>query len=811
MKKAMKAIDKKNRKRGQKPARRGLRYWVLAAGTMSTLVAYSFGRSHAVALARVQGDAPAPYVQEQSEARRFDIPSGSLESVLEGFQKLTGWIVFVPNEAMRAIPSKGLSGVYTDEQALTQLLAGTGLSYQVTAKKSAMLEITARPEAVEIRDRTASLTSPKYTESLRDTPQTITVIPSQVIEEQGATTLRDVLQNVPGLTLTAGEGGAPAGDNLTLRGFSARNDIFVDGVRDIGPQTRDPFNIEQVEAVKGPASAYTGRGSTGGVINLASKSPIAARLFGGTLNLGTDRTKRVTADINLPLTDRTAFRLNLMTHDSRVAARGPVANERWGFAPSLAFGLGTGTRLTLSYLRVSQDNISDYGIPWVPANHNLLVEFRDRPAPVPRDTFYGFLKRDFEKLSSDIATVKFERDFSDGLSLRNQFRFGRSTRDSIATPPRFLSPNSTLINREMRSWITEDSIWDNQTDLRTNFSTMGIEHRLVTGLVLTRENNVRRFRTAANAQTTLFNPNPYDDYTNAITLSPNVGDITGRTVALYVFDTAQLHRKFELTGGLRWDRFSVDGISASATTLTPVSRVDRMLGWRAGAVYKPLPEGSIYAAFGTSLNPSLEGLSYNTANTAIGPEKTRTFEFGTKWDLFRQRLMLSGAVFRVEKQNARTPGVLPDDPPQVLEGLQRVNGLELGVTGTLARGWTLLGAYTLLDSRIVESNTPAEIGKRFINTPKHSFSLWTTYLLRRFELGGGARFVGLRYGNNTNTRFVEDYVILDAMAAYRLNERVVLRLNVYNLSDRYYFERLGGGHLVPGPGRSAMISTSFRF
>ncbi len=807
----MKTRDGKNRMNRRKAVKRGLKYWVLAVGTSATLIAYSVGNSHAVALARVRGTTPSQQTQGQSEARRFDIPPGSMEAVLEAFQKLTGWIVIMPNEAMRGIPSTGLSGVYTPEQALKQLLTGTGVGYQVTAAKTATLEIQASPESVEVRDNVSTVSSPKYTEPLRDIPQTITVIPREVIEQQGATTLRDVLQNVPGLTITAGEGGAPAGDNLTLRGFSARNDIFVDGVRDIGPQTRDPFNLDQVEVVKGPASAYSGRGSTGGTINLVSKSPVLDRFFGGTLNLGTDRTKRATADFNLPLTDRTAFRLNLMAHDSKVAGREVVANERWGIAPSLAFGLGTPTRLTLSYLRVSQDNISDYGIPWVPATNNVLVEYRDRPAPVPRDTFYGFRNRDFEKLSSDLATLRFERDFNDRLSLRNQFRYGRSTRDSMATPPRFASNDSTVINREMRSWITEDNIWDNQTDLRANFSTIGIEHRLVTGLVLTRETNVRRFRTAPNAQTTLLNPNPYDVYTDTITVSPNVGDVTGKTVALYVFDTAQLHPKFELTGGLRWDRFSVDGVSASATALTPVSRVDRMLGWRAGAVYKPLPEGSIYATLGTSLNPSLEGLSYSIANTAIGPEKTRNFEVGTKWDFFRQRLMLSGAVFRVEKTNARTPGVLPDDPPQVLEGLQRVNGLELGVTGTVRRGWTLFAAYTLLDSRIVESNTPAEVGRRFINTPQHSFSLWTTYLVRRFEFGGGARFVGLRYGNNTNTRFVEGYRVIDGMASYRLTETLVLRLNVYNLTDTYYFERLTGGHVVPGPGRSAMISTSFRF
>ncbi len=796
----MRISIKRDGKRGRdKSRRRGARCWVLSVGVLGALVAYTVGDSRAVAIARVRGTAPAPYAQGQSETRRFDIPPGPLESVLDAFQKITGWVVIIPNEKMRGLSSPGLSGVHTTEQALEQLLTGTGVGYQVTAEKTATLEIQTSPESVEVREGLSPVSSLKYTEPLRDTPQTVTVIPRKVIEEQGATTLRDVLQNVPGLTLTAGEGGAPAGDNLTLRGFSARNDIFVDGVRDIGPQSRDPFNLEQVEVVKGPASAYNGRGSTGGTINLVSKSPGLGRFFGGTLSLGTDNTKRGTADINLPVTAKTAFRLNLMAHDSKVAGRDAVANERWGFAPSFAFGLGTPTRLTLGYLHLSQDNLSDYGIPWVPATNNVLAQYRDRPAPVPRDTFYGFRSRDSEKLSSDLVTVRFERDFNDRLLLRNQFRFGHSSRDSIATPPRFASNDSTVINREMRSWSTEDDIWDNQTDLRANFSTGRVRHRLVTGLVLTRESNLRRFSTAPNSPTTLLNPNPDDVYTGAITLSPNVGDVTGDTAAVYVFDTVQLHEKFELTGGLRLDRFAVEGVSASATAVTPVERVDRMLGWRAGAIYKPLPQGSIYAALGTSLNPSLEGLSYGTANTAIGPEKTRNFEVGTKWEFFRQRLLLSGAVFRVEKTNARTPGISPDDPPQVLDGLQRVNGLELSVTGVPVRGWNLLAAYTLLDGRIAESNTIAEVGKRFINTPKNSFSLWTTYLYRRFELGGGARFVGLRYGNNTNTRFVNGYGVADAMVSYRVTETVSLRLNVYNLTDTYYFERLGGGHLVPGP------------
>ncbi len=773
------------------------------------LVAYCPAKSHNVVLGKARLD-NKPVVSEQQRQILFDIPADTLETVITKFQKIADFQVVIPSDAMRTIASPGVRGHYSSEQALREILRGTGISYRFTDKRTAILEIHAAAESVEVRDDTQPvLSSPKYTEPLLDTPQTITVISKEVIEEQGATTLRDVLRNVPGLTITAGEGGNPAGDNLTLRGFSARNDIFVDGVRDISPQARDPFNLEQVDVVKGPGSAYTGRGSTGGSINLINKTPGLRRTFSGTLDFGTDATRRATADINLPIGDTVGFRLNMLAHHSGVAGRDVVEFDRWGVAPSLTFGLGKPTRFTISYYKLKQDNISDYGIPWVPATNNALVEFRDRPAPVPRNTFYGLRDRDFEKLDADLVTLKFERDFNDALSLRNQFRYSNSTRDSIATPPRFANNNSTAINRELRSWMTEDDVWDNQTDFIARFSTAGIEHALVTGMDIARESNVRHTRTAGNMLTTLFNPNPDDVFTGAITVSPIVGDVTANSQALYMFDTAKLGSKWELNGGLRWDRFDADGIT---TTGAPVSRVDQMTSVRAGVVFKPLPQGAVYGSYGTSLNPSLEGLSYNTANTVIDPEKTYTLEAGSKWDFFSGRVLLSGAIFRVEKLNARTPGVLPGDPPQVLEGKQRVDGAELSVEGNLTKAWRVLAGYTFLDSVTVDSNTPAEIGKELVNTPRNSFNLWTTYSFPwRLDVGGGARFVDRRFGNTINTRFVDAYWTFDVMASYPISEHIDLKLNIYNLADKFYFDRIGGGHIVPGPGRSAMVSTSFRF
>jgi catecholate siderophore receptor len=820
----MKSSSYKKFKQRAKKARRGTRHWIIAMGAMGAIVAFTMGNSRQMMVAYAQENNGVLEVvratDEGADVYRFDIPPGVLKTVLESFEKTTGIKVDAENKDVLDVASPGVSGMLTSEQALQKILAGTGVSYTFKGTRSVALELRAEAAVVTIEQSEAKIiSSPKYTEPLRDIPQTISVIPKEVIEQQGAATLRDVLNNVPGITITAGEGGAPAGDNLTIRGFSARNDIYVDGVRDLGPQSRDPFNVEQVEVVKGPSSSFTGRGSTGGTINLVSKLPNLKRSFGGDLTVGTSGTLRGTADVNLPINDSIAFRMNAMANNSEYPGREAVQNRRWGLAPAISFGLGTKTRYSLSYFYLRQNNISDYGIPWVPVTNTALAAFRDRPAPVPRETFYGFLDRDKEKLRSDLATFRLERDINDKITLRNQLRYGYSRRDSVATPPRFAANNSTVINRELRSWITNDDIWDNQTDLNANFKTGPIGHAVVFGASLSYEKNTRVLRSAPNASTTLLNPNPNDVYTGVIATSPFVGDVTGNSYAAYLFDTIKFSKQWEFVGGLRWDYFGVDGVSAATTGLTPVRRIDRIFSGRAALIFHPVEYGSIYGSFGTSANPSLEGLSYSTANTAIGPEKTYNYELGTKWGLFRSRLLLTGAIFRVDKTNARTPGIDPSDPPQILDGQQRVDGIELSATGNITRNWQVFAGYTLLDSEVLNSNAFTlvnnipifEQGKELINTPRNSFNLWTTYRYGKFFFGGGPRFVDKRFGNNINTRFVDSYWLVDAMASYEVTKNFTLRLNMNNLTDEYYIDRIGGGHIVPGAGRLVTVSTGFRF
>lgn len=678
-----------------------------------------------------------------------------------------------------------------------------------------------KPEAVA---------SPKYTEPLVNVTQTITVVPRAVMDEQGATSLRDVLRNVPGISMQAGEGGVPNGDNLSIRGFNARTDMFIDGVRDFGGYSRDPFNMEQVEVIKGPTSSTTGRGSTGGSINLVSKMPKLEESYTGSIGGGTDDYFRSTVDLNQPLKtgiEGTALRLNGMWQNNDTPGRDVVTNQRWGLAPSLAFGLGTPTRVTLSYFHLEQDNIPDYGIPWVPAGNTdpILAGYGDRVAPVDTTNFYGFANRDYEKVRTDLGTALFEHDFGDSITLRDLFRMGVTSRDSIVTAPRFLDLdpgpgviNNTPINRQIQSRDQRDTILANQTDVTSRFETGKVDHTLVTSLEVIQEMSENYARTGATTPTDIFNPTPYDPSPGPVTRTGAVNKADSMSVALSAFDTMKLGDQWQLNGGLRMEHFQVKYRStAVGGVVTPLDSNDDMLSWRTGLVFKPKENGSIYFGYGTSFNPSAEGLSLASTATAannvnVDPEQSATYELGTKWEFFKQRLSLSAAVFRTDKTNARTED--PTDPTDiiVLDGIQRVDGIELGASGRITDEWQVFAGYSYMQSQIVKSKNPLEVGNELANTPEHTANLWTTYTLPfGLQIGGGAQYTASRFSSNADTRKASEYVLFDAMVGYRITKNFDVRLNVYNLANTTYIDRVGGGHVVPGAARSAVVTANFKF
>ena len=741
---------------------------------------------------------------------RFDIPTGSLQTVLALFKKITGVEVVVSEAGILTLHSPGVVGLRTAEDALAKLLAGTGVGSRAIAAGQFLLELRTG-EAVDVAGALPRPSSEKFAEPLRDTPQTINVIPQAVIAAQGATTLRDVLRNVPGITYQAGEGGgALPGDTLTMRGFNASSDIFVDGVRDVGAYSRDTFNLEQVEVLKGPASVFTGRGATGGSINLSTKAPHPGKAYAAVLSGGTAEFKRGAFDLNQPLgaaAGGSAVRLNAMWTDADVAGRDLVHNRGWAVAPSIAAGLASRTRLTASYVHLSQDNVPDYGLPW--------AAFEATPS-VDQQNFYGLDGYDYEDIRNDAGTVQVTHEAFESLRLNNVTRVGRTFRDSAITAPR--PPNRQLQRRTM----TNEAL-TNQTSLSGRARTGAITHALTGGIELARESTRNRngSQTTNQPQTDLYEPNPFDDPLGPMpSNSGNPGHAVTRTAGLYLFDTAQAGR-LQVSGGLRWDHSAVDYDSTNLATgdVLALARTDAQVSWKAGAVYKPRPEGSLYATASTSFNPSADAAATGTAlaesptaanSVNLAPERSRHLELGAKWDLLDTRLSATAAVFRTEKTNARTRNLTSD--PFVLSGRQRVDGVELSVTGSILPRWFVLAGYAQMNSKIVATANPLEADADLALVPRRSFSLWTSAELGHgLSVGGGVQVVDNVFRNTLNTLTVPGYGLVNGTAAYRVNQHLTLRAIGNNLGDARYVDRVGGGHYIPGPRRSVAITSELKF
>jgi catecholate siderophore receptor len=685
--------------------------------------------------------------------------------------------------------------------------------------------------------------SPKFTAPLIDTPQTVVVIPREVFEQQGATTLRDVLRNTPGITFAAGEGGTANGDQMSIRGFDARTDIFVDGIRDAGTYTRDAFNLEQVEVIKGPSSAVTGRGSTGASVNLVSKTPRLETFRAGTVGVGTDNYLRSTLDVNEVITASpvagTAVRFNALGQDYDAPGRDEVENQTWAVAPSLALGLGTDTRATLSYLHMEQDNVPDYGVPFVSgiAGTTTAVDpSLGEPGGVPPVDFsnwYGLKSRDYEDVVTDVFTLGLERDLTPDTTISNTTRFSRTDRDSLITAPRFVVTGGVVTpfirRNDFKSRDQVDDILANNLNLSTSFDTSFITHDVSTGIEVSRERSKNFGRGYAPGTvfpaTSVFDPNPDDVFTGVLARDGSVTSATADSLGVYVFDTMTLSDQWQLNGGLRWDRFQVDYFNfnpaavAPTPTTTDLSRTDNMLSWKTGLVFKPRPNGSIFIGYGSSFNPSAEGLVLSDgsgrapANVDTEPEESRTLEIGTKWDYFNHRLSLSAAAFRTDKLNARVTDPLAITPTSVLDGAQRVQGIELGASGFITREWTVFAGYVYMDSEIRKSTNPLEVGQRIARTPEHSANLWTTYTFPfGLTLGGGAQYMGSVTRTTTPPiTEVDSFLIFNAVASYEVNNHLTLRLNVNNLTDEEYIDRVGGGHFIPGAARSFVLTAIFAF
>lgn len=597
--------------------------------------------------------------------------------------------------------------------------------------------------------------SPKSTRSVRDTPQTVTVITGETIEQQNLLTLRDMLSTVPGITFGAAEGGSPPADSITLRGYSAGSDITQDGVRDSGAYNRsDSFNLEQLEIVNGANSVYGGSGSVGGSINLVTKRPLSETRIVVSGGVGTDNYYRGTVDANVRASELIAFRINAMAHKNDVPGRDVENYKRWGVAPSATIGIDGATRLTLQYLHQEDDNIPQYGVPY------YQNDFLGGQLPgVDRSDYFGYRNVDTQEITVDQATAIFEHDFSDKVSLRNLSRWQRVTQLTIVGPPQgsyclegnvlptglpcpvTVPEGYYLIGGPRGTYRdSKNEIMYNQIDLRAAFDTGAIEHTLVGGASASWEKyglsngNVYRNAdgTAAYASFPLVNianPNEVVEgppgfvygsnvYTGPINFTQSGaqrGEVNN--YAAYLFDTMKMG-KFELNGGVRWEKnsgnYRTDTFLPNATATTPqgprlVGPVLRneanLFSYRVGAVFKPVESVTLYAAFGNSRTPSISAVNgaCSSATCNVDPESARNYEIGAKAEVAGGKLLLSAALFRNERNQYKVPSNDPTIPDQVLDGKSRVDGVALSVVGKITPRWSVTANYTYLDSNLRQS------------------------------------------------------------------------------------------------------------
>ncbi|NUF65474.1 TonB-dependent siderophore receptor [Acinetobacter bereziniae] len=685
----------------------------------------------------------------------------------------------------------------------------------------------------------------KFVAPLLDTPKSVSVISKQLIEDTQVTTLADALRTVPGITLGAGEGGNPNGDRPFIRGYNSESSMYVDGVRNSTSQNREMFAVEQVEVIKGSASSLGGAGSVGGSVNMISKVAKKGDFLEGSVAGGTDNYQRITLDGNKDFGNGIAARVAVMGHHNEKAGQDNGAEyKRAGIAPSITFGLDTATRATLSYYYLKSDDTPDSGVPYnYDASKKATV---GKPVDVKQGIYYGLLDRDFQKQENQIGTIKLEHDLNDNLTITNTAVYNKSTNDYLWTQPDDSKGNvlNDKVWRRINSRITDTDIFTDQLALTGKFNTGAIKHKFNVGAEYSDQKSDKGSYTTTypgytgtttggfNSDckindawcTSLTNPNSKEEWLGSAVANRNTTTTTTKVTSVYLLDNIEFNPQWLLDLGVRWDKFDTEQVT-NATGAKLENNKD-FFTYQAGLTYKPMKNGSIYASYATSANPV--GVDGGDGSEAIGqaymdlkPEEARTYELGTKWDFLDERLNLTAAVFRTEKQNTR---IQLDAGTYTNGGESKVDGIELTATGKITDKWDITAGYSYLDSEMTNPGpsctragvctfpNPAK-GKQLPNVPKNSATLWTTYqVLPQLTVGAGALAMDKVYGDAANTKFVPGYVRYDAMARYNINKNVDLQLNLNNLSDKRYFTKAYASHYATeAEGRNAVLSINFKY
>ena len=669
----------------------------------------------------------------------------------------------------------------------------------------------------------------KTESAVMDIPQSVSVVNKDLMQSQGASSLADALRNVPGITLGGAEGGQ-IGNNINLRGFTARTDIYIDGFRDRGQYYRDVFDLEQVEVLQGPSSMLFGRGSTGGVINQVTKQAQLKPVTEVSGTVGTDGRLRTTLDINRPLSDTAALRLNFFAQDLQTT-RDTMQNKDFGFAPTARFGIGEPTEITLSALFQHNHDMPDYGVQ----------SLNGSPVSASRNTFYG---ENGDHTDQDIAMLNavIKHRFNDNVTLRNQTQLNRYTVNAVETAAHALGtfngsifaplatpafgnyqPGQLWVQMQSHDRNIVDTSIDNQTDLISKFRTGFIGHELILGLEVGRDtySNQAYSRTGPGASgagyinfVSLANPSDAIP-AGVLTTAGNLATSSATSIGVYANDTLSLSEQWKIVTGVRYDTFHAQITNNLTAPVGQTNQDSHFTSLREGLLYQPTTSQSYYASYGTSFDPLLEQMTLTAGTQNLPPTNTRSYEVGGKWNVLNDRLALAAAAFDELQNNVYTKD--PSGNYQAV-GNWHIKGYTLSAAGRVSDKLQISSGYMHLEPRVVNT-LDATNGSTPANTPKDTLTLWATYeLTRKWEVGGGLSFMSKRFVADSAPASVDlvsvpAYTRWDATVAYH-QANYDLRLNLQNIGNKSYYDALipsDGGRAVPGTGRTALLTATYRF
>ncbi|WP_051038009.1 TonB-dependent siderophore receptor [Thalassoporum mexicanum] len=671
------------------------------------------------------------------------------------------------------------------------------------------LVVTAEPESRYAKTDVSTAT--RTDTPLRDIPQSIQVIPKEVLEDQQIIQLRDALRNVSGVQQSIND---PRGTRFQIRGFDSAS-ILRDGFRSTnggnGNTIQELANIERIEVLKGPASVLSGALEPGGVINLVTEKPTVAPFYEIEALIGNRSFISPSLDISGPLTEsgNIKYRLNTLYRNEDSFRDFNESIERYFFAPTISWQMGDRTDFNFSFEYLNDEAPADFGQPLI--NGQIPDAPRERIAGEPDDV----INAEYRRLG-----YNFEHRFSDNWKIRNAFAYTRYDTAFISAFPFRSDPETGALLRSFISLDQPSSTYEVQTNVVGEFWTGSIAHKLLFGVDYYRRedlNGLGRGDITALTPFDFLNPVyglPRPDFNNQPIFFN--GDSITKGTGIYLQDQIEVLDNLKLLLGFRYenvDQTNISRPSLFSPEASETSQSDDAFSPRLGIVYQPIEPLSLYASFGRSFFP-------NTATTVDGsilePERGRQYEVGARAELYDGRLIANIAYFNITKSNVATPD--PDFPMfSIATGEQQSKGIELDVIGELLPGWDLIVNYAYTDAKITSDNTGLE-GNRVFNVPEHSFNIWTTYEIQQGTLGGlsfgiGFNAVSDREANQANTGTAPGYFLTNAAIAYKRNNWRAA-INFRNLFDVDYIESTEGraqAEVNRGAGFTVIGSVSYEF